>query len=269
MRWKQSYTRVADPVSRVMVHPLPPEEINPPPRGLLQQYLSAVTGKPRTIPDSDVDHELLEGLLGSSSAARQAAFHWTKYHLAVRLKQGHYSLVSPEVAIGAWAIPPYYADLLSLHDVLGARKIPHAFACITASQEADYVADKPILVLPLAMERRLTKLDAVGYDFAKDDDTRIVRLEALGRTYDIPALKPGPAAVVFASFGLPRATKVARDLASAKPLDERLVMQLNHFGLRTNKKLFRSSDPEIRLPQPLEKQRRAYANSLLTEGADA
>lgn len=255
--------------SRVKVHPLPPEEISPPPRGLLQQYLSAVTGKVRTAEGiGSVDHALLEGILGSNSAARQAAFHWTKHHLAIRLRQGHYALVDPKVAIYVWALPPYYAALLALHDVLEARKIKHAFACLTASQEADYVAGAPILVLRHDYEERLTKIEAVGYDFTASD-TRTVHLDAMGETYAIPALRPSAAALVFASFGLPRATRVARDLVRVEPPREDLIMRLNHFGLRTNKKIFRSIDPQIRLPKTIARERQQYANALLSEGAGA
>ena len=257
------------PAPRLVVHPLPPREIDPPPRGLLQQYLGAVaTGPDAATELGSVDHGFLQDILGSNSAARQAAFHWTKHHLAVRLRQGQYALVRPSVAIRAWSIPAYYADLLTLHDVLHARNVRHAFACLTAAQEADYVPGEPILVLQHDARERLTKIEAVGYDFARDD-VRTVRLEVLGEAYTVPALEPRAAAIVFASFGVPRATRIARDLARVQPPDADLAMHLNHFGVRLDKDVFRSLDPHIRLPKAIERKRREYADSLLAEGAGA
>lgn len=72
---------------------------------------------------------------------------WAKHGLALRIRHGHYALVDPSVAIRSWAIPRYYGESLSVTNALTRAGVPPAFACFTAGLEADYVAERPFLVV--------------------------------------------------------------------------------------------------------------------------
>ncbi|MFA5861591.1 MAG: hypothetical protein WDA16_07840 [Candidatus Thermoplasmatota archaeon] len=240
-------------------------KIDPPPPKLLQYYLELVGRVGRL--DKDVDPADVEQMTGSGGAARQVGHLWPKHRLAVRLRFGEYALVDPSVAIRAWGVPAYYAELLTLHDVLETRKIPHAFACLTAATNADYVPERPLLVTPHDEERRTERLDAIRYDFRKAD-TMYVTLDVLGKEIKVPALVPREAAVVLAALGTPREISTARTLAEDPDLPDETARKLNHFGLRLKPSVFRSENPRIGLPEELKKRRARLAESLLAEGIE-
>lgn len=250
--------------TRVTVHPLPKDAIEPPHKALLQYYLSLLGGA--ALSPLDLDTSALEALAPSPGAARQVAHQWTKHHLAVRLRFGSYAMVDPSVAIRAWGIPSYYAELLVLHDVLAARKIPHAFACLTAATHADYVPERPLLVTHHDEERQTDRLEAIRYDFPRAT-LEEAKLAVLGEEFAVPILPTAEAAIVFAALGTPRETMAARELAQQAPLDERVARRLNHFGVRLDARVFRSEDPRVKLPKHLEARRSRLAESLLAEGS--
>lgn len=255
---------MARALTRVTVHSLPKDAIEPPNKALLQYYLSLAGGAVSS--PLDLDTSALEALAPSPGAARQVAHQWTKHHLAVRLRFGSYAMVDPSVAIRAWGIPPYYADLLVLHDVLAARKIPHAFACLSAATHADYVPERPLLVTHHDEERRTDRLEAIRYDFPRTS-LEDAKLAVLGEEYTLPILAVSEAAIVFAALGTPRETMAARELAQQAPLEERTARRLNHYGVRLEPRVFRSEDPRIKLPEHLQTRRSRLAESMLAEGS--
>lgn len=250
------------PDTRVKVAPLPPEEASIPPPRLVQFYLNTYG---RLARDEDVSMHELDNVTGSTSSARQVGHNWVKHGLAVRLRFGEYALVDPSIAIRAWGVPRYYADLLRLHDVLHARKIPHAFACLTGARNADYVPEAPLLVTYRDEERVSDHLDSIRFDFRKGG-IETVKLDVLGLDVAVPALDKEQAALIFAALGTPREVAVARALVSQSDVSEEMARRLNHFGLRAKPGTFRAEDPRIVLTDELRKRRERLADSMLAEG---
>lgn len=245
------------------VRSLAADDIDPPPRGLLQHYLElAYPHGGQAEGPADYAMSELTQVLSGSNAAKQVAHQWTRHRLAVRLRHGFYALVDPALAIRTWALPAYYADLLTQHDVLARHEIPHAFACLTAGSQADYVPERPWLVIPHAHARETSGLEAIYYDYAKAFP---VGIRAMSMDLQVPALAPADAAVVLAASGLPREVKASRKLAVLHPVTRRIAEHLNAFGIRTRDDVHTSNDPQVRLPAFLSEQRHALADALVRE----
>lgn len=249
----------------IHVQPAPGGETSMPPPAVFARYMRATDALGLT---ATVDPDGLEAVFHSRALARRAVFYWAKHHLAVRLRHGDYALVDPSVAVRAWVIPDYYAEILTVSSVLSARKIDHAFACLTATINADYVPESPILVTTHEVEESTDKLDAFRYDFPRAQVTK-VKLDVIGVTYEVPILSKPEAAIVFAAMGTPRARRVARELAQGREAKEDLALKLNHYGIRTNKRVFKTTDPRVTLPIETEQRRRRYADSLSMEDKSA
>lgn len=239
-----------------------------PPPAVFARYMRAIDALQPTGSVGTVDADSLEAVFHSRALATRAAFYWAKHHLAVRLRHGDYALVDPSIAVRAWVVPDYYAEIITVSSVLAARKIPHAFACLTATLHADYVADVPILVTPHNVRERTDKLDGVRYDFPASHVTK-VKVDVLGAAFAIPILTEPEAAVVFAAFGTPRTRRVARELAAGHEAREDLALKLNHYGIRLNKRVFKSLDPRVALPAEWEQRRRRYADAAIVEEKDS
>ncbi|MHB8584890.1 MAG: hypothetical protein ACYDDF_03520 [Thermoplasmatota archaeon] len=246
----------------MQVHPRPSKEIRPAPPGLLQPYLSLadrLAGKGSNV----VTLEEIGAVASSPGAGKQLAHLWTKHSLAVRLRHGRYALVDPSVAIRAWAIPPYFSDLLTLDDALTRAGITHGFACITAGQHADYVPERPFLVLR-SSEESAAWVPHFAYNYPAKTVTK-TRLDALGQRFHVPALSREQAALILASTSLPREVRAAKQLLHGHPMSDSVAKRLNALGLRMRKDVYESEDPRIRLPEFVEVRRDALAEETLKE----
>lgn len=239
------------------VDPLSATEIDPPRRRLLQTFLALDPPRPFTIED-------LEDRGASSSNARKEASEATKSQLAVRIQRGRYVALDPSIAIRAWALPSYYARLLTLHGCLEHLDVDHAFVCLGASQETDLLFDRPWLVIGEEAAEQLSAIDRFVYAAEATDE---VTLEIMGASFDLPVLGRFDTALLLAATGLPREREAAAELVDDRSISREEAANLNAFGLNVDPDVLESRTPELELPDFIEERRRQLGEELLREGS--
>lgn len=199
----------------------------------------------------------------TSNQARQFATHATRHHLAVRVDRGEYMAVDPSIAIRAWALPAYYAELLLLHDALTRLQIDHAFACLTATVETDLILERPWPVTREPPEKVARKIDRFVYPYRWDGKEAI---EALGGSYSIPTLSLPETALLLGATGLSREVMAAEGIVEVQPPPDTLVPAFNFFGVRLGSATTESREPDIRFPRFIQERRRRLGEELLRGG---
>lgn len=238
------------------IEPLEEERIDPPTPTLLQRYLCLD-------PPTSVTIKELEAKGWSSSKARQFATHGKDSRLLVHVDRGGYVAIDPSVAIRAWALPEYYADLLVLHDALEHLDIDHAFACLTASARTGLLFDRPWLVTVERSGGQAPKVDRFTYNV---QSTTSETLEVLGKRFEVPAVSPEETALLLASTGLPREVEAAEEIVQAHPPPEELIAAFNFFGITVDPEILESQRPQIEFPAFIQERRDRLGEELLRGG---
>lgn len=233
--------------------------IDPPPRGLIQQFLSLdPPGRFRTSELSDV--------FDSDAKRRKFAHDAARRLLSVRIRHGEYVAVDPSVAVRTWALPDYWAGLLALHDIVDQLGIDYAFACLTAGRETDLVPGRPWLVVQPPEDREeIDAVDRFVYAF-REEEVGTEPTTVMDHTFDLPRLSREETALLLASTGLGRQVDAARSILEAYPPDEQLVPFFNHVGIDTGSENLESEDPGIRFPSFIEEERERLSDELLRGG---
>lgn len=171
--------------------------------------------------------------------------------------------VDPSIAIRAWALPAYYAELLSLHDALTRLQIDHAFACLTATAETDLVLERPWPVTREPPETAARKIDRFVYHYRWEGKETI---EALGESYRVPTLSLPETALLLGSTGLSREVMAAEGIVEVQPPPDSLVPAFNFFGVRLESDTTESREPDIQFPRFIQERRRRLSEELLRGG---
>lgn len=240
----------------VRVEPLNESSIEPPSRGILQTYLSLD-------PPTEFSNKSLEARGMTSGQARQFAIHATRDRIAVRIDRGEYMAVDPSIAIRAWALPTYYAELLLLHDALTRLEIDHAFACLTATVETDLVLERPWPVTREPPDEAARKIDRFVYNYRWEGKETI---EALGESYSVPTLSRPETALLLGSTGLSREVLAAQEIVEAKPPPDGLVPAFNSFGISLGSGTTESREVDIQFPRFIQERRKRLSEELLRGG---
>lgn len=210
----------------------------------------------------------LEQQAKSDTAARQFVHVAAKHHLVVRVRPGKYVALDPSVAIRTWALPPYWAELLSLHNALSIHKIDHAFACLAAGALSDYVPDRPWLVTlhdPADTKAdTIEKIDRFHFNY-KDPKTET--FEVLGAKFAVKITNPHETALLLAATGLPRERIAAKQIIDRRLPTKAFARKLNHVGLSALNDVTESEETDVRFPGFIEERRREFGSELLRGGA--
>lgn len=238
------------------VPPLDEERIDPPPRAVTQRYLSL--DPPRTFNIRE-----LRDAGFTSSKARLFASQAAKARISVRLERGEYLAVDPSIAVRAWGLPSYYADLLVLHEAATFLDVEHAFACLTANLHSDLMFQRPWMVTKPNDNHIASKIERFSFDF---QSTTVETLNTLGASLELPELSIEETALLLGATGLPREREASRAMTDAHPPPDHFAPWFNHYGIDLGSDVIESKDPGIRFPAFIEHRRERFGEALLREG---
>lgn len=232
-------------------------DIKTPPGWVLRTYLGLA-------PPQHFALQLLEKQAKSGNFARQFAHVAAKHYLIVRVRSGKYVALDPSVAVRAWALPMYWAELLALHNALKLHHVDHAFACLAAGNLSDYVPDRPWLVTHNDEVEGIEKIDRFHFSY-KDPKTE--SLEIMGQSFTVKVTSPQETALLLAATGLPRERIAAKQILERHPPRKDVAKKLNFYGVPALRGMVESEEPGVRLPSFLEERRSRLGNELLRGGA--
>jgi hypothetical protein len=160
----------------------------------------------------------------------------------------------------------YYRDLCRIHGALKGARIPHAFACLTASRSSDYVPGIPIVAVPMEYFSGLERADVYGIA-ATDEEFRSWS-DNLGFKWpdgafimNVPTLPWDWTALLLGAIGQPREISAAREILADRDVDEATARRLNSVGLVTRDDVI---DKEFNVMEPKHviELRNRYAETL-------
>jgi len=204
----------------------------------------------------------------SESRAKAFLVQAEREGLMIRGKWGEYYPVPPHVALWSSLLMDYYRDLFRMHGALDRASVPHAFACLTASEMADYVPGRPITVVAEEHFERFVKADVFG--LALSPRELRTKTHRIGFTWpdssyamNIPALSWDWTSLVLGAIGLRREMTAAKQMIKGREreIDDLMSRRLNSVGLSPRPDTL-DKTPSVLVPVHILRLRQRYAESL-------
>jgi len=164
------------------------------------------------------------------------------FHLLKKLNRGEYFAVDPCTAINCWAVENYYSELLVLESFFEYIGIQHAFLCLSANEYADYVPDRPMIVIE--DESGFKNIDSFVYDF---ESCERLKLKVMKKTFELPLLSKEETAILLMSTYLSREVKAGKEIIEDIDLSENVKSNLLGLGY-SGFDVTDSSNAEIKFP---------------------
>lgn len=164
------------------------------------------------------------------------------FHLLKKLNRGEYFAVDPCTAINCWAVENYYSELLVLESFFEYIGIQHAFLCLSANEYADYVPDRPMIVIE--DESGFKNIDSFVYDF---ESCERLKLKVMKKTFELPLLSKEETAILLMSTYLSREVKAGKEIIEDIDLSGNVKSNLLGLGY-SGFDVTDSSNAEIKFP---------------------
>ncbi len=201
-----------------VINTLSEEDIQIPPGWITKIYL-------RLEPPRKFKRKSLVGELNNKNRIDQFLRQAVDFDLLRKLNRGEYFAVDPCTAINCLAVENYYSELLvldSLFDYIGMR---HAFLCLSANEYADYVPDRPMIVIE--DESGFKSIDSFVYDF---ESCERLKLKVMKKTFELPLLSREETALLLMSTYLSREVKAGKEIIGDIDLSEDVKSKLSGLG---------------------------------------
>ena len=238
------------------------EEARLPSKGMIRTLINLSR---KRVPLSSQD---VIAVMGSESSARAFLVKAEREGLLIRGSWDTYYPVPAHVAMWSSLLLGYYQDLFRIHGALKRAKVPHAFACLTASALADYVSRSPIVAVPREHFPNLSGADVFGITL--DVEGFKVNTESMGFKWsdgtfimNVPTLSWPWTALLLGAIGLSREVAAAKEIITGREdeLDDSMVRRLNSVGLSTRPEVF-GKEFSVLMPKNMLELREKYAESL-------
>ena len=208
------------------------------------------------------------GVMESQNKAKAFLVNAVRSGIVIHGSWDTYYPVPPHVAMWSSLLMDYYRDLFRIHGALTRAKIPHAFACLTASSQADYVPGMPIVAVPMEHFADLERANVYGITLK--GEALKARSSSMGFKWsdgtfimNVPTLQWDWTALLLGAIGQAREVSAAKEILKGQKGEVDVVMarRLNSVGLATRPDVL---DKEFGVLEPKHviELRRRYAESL-------
>jgi hypothetical protein len=206
------------------------------------------------------------GVTGTENRAKAFLVSAKGSGVVIRGSWDAYYPVPPHVALWSSLLPDYHRDLFRMHAALARARVPHAFACLTASSLADYAPGVPIVAVPTDRLGPLERADVFGVALEGEDldsrsGTRGFKWPDGTFAMNVPTLPWDWTALILGAIGLPREVSAAREVLEGRHVDEATARRLNAVGLTVRPDVM-GKESAVREPKHIAELRASYAESL-------
>ncbi len=201
-----------------VINTLSEEDIQIPPGWITKIYL-------RLEPPRKFKRKSLVGELNNKNRIDQFLRQAVDFDLLRKLSRGEYFAVDPCTAINCWAVENYYSELLVLDSLFDYIGMQHAFLCLSANEYADYVPDRPMIVIE--DESGFKSIDSFVYDF---ESCERLKLKVMKKTFELPLLSKEETALLLMSTYLSREVKAGKEIIEDIDLSENVKIKLLGLG---------------------------------------
>lgn len=236
------------------------DTIRVPSRGTVETLVSLSRRRP------PVSLQDVVAVTGTENAAKAFLTSAKRDGVVIHGSWDAYYPVPPHVAMWSSLLMAYHRDLFRMHGALSRARIPHAFACLTASTLADYVPGMPIVAVPIGHFKDLERADVFGIT-AKEEDYRSWS-DRMGFKWtdgafimNVPTLPWDWTALLLGAIGQPREVSAAKEVLEGREVDEATARRLNSVGLVTRPEVL-GKEFAVQEPKGVVELRRRYAESL-------
>ncbi len=204
----------------------------------------------------------------SENLAKAFLVNAARSGIIIRGSWDAYYPVASHVAMWSSLLMDYYRDLFRMHSALKRARVPHAFACLTASSSADYAPGKPIVAVPGEHFKDLERADVFGITL-KGEDMR-ARSGSMGFKWsdgtfimNVPTLPWDWTALLLGAIGQSREVSAAKGILMGREdeVDAAMARRLNAVGLVTRPDVLEKEFGVLE-PKHVIELRRRYAESL-------
>ncbi len=206
------------------------------------------------------------GATGSEAKAKVFLVNAARSGIIIHGSWDAYYPVAPHVAMWSSLLMDYYRDLFRMHSALKRARVPHAFACLTASSSADYAPGKPIVAVPGEHFKDLERADVFGIELNGEDIWS--RSGSMGFKWsdgtfimNVPTLQWDWTALLLGTIGQSREVSAAKEILEGRDVDTAMAMRLNAVGLITRQDVLEKRFGVLE-PKHVIELRRRYAESL-------
>ncbi len=203
---------------------------------------------------------------GSENKAKAFLVNAARSGIIIHGSWDAYYPVAPHVAMWSSLLMDYYRDLFRMHSALRRARVPHAFACLTASSSADYAPGKPIVAVPGEHFKDLERADVFGITLNGEDIGS--RSDSMGFKWsdgtfimNVPALPWDWTALLLGAIGQSREVSAAKEILEGRDVGEAMARRLNSVGLVTRSDVLEKEFGVLE-PKHVIELRRRYAESL-------
>jgi hypothetical protein len=236
------------------------DNVRPPSRGSIDTLVRLIKLRP------PVSVQDVIRITGSENKAKAFLVNAVRSGILIYGSWDAYYPVPPHVAMWSSLLMDYYRDLFRLHSALKGARVPHAFACLTASSLADYVPGIPIVAVPMKKFMDLERADVYGITLKGEDFKSLsgsMGFKWSDGTFimNVPTLPWDWTALLLGAIGQSREVSAAKDILKGKDVEEAMARRLNSVGLTTRPDVL-EKEFGVQEPKHVIELRRRYAESL-------
>ena len=205
---------------------------------------------------------------GSENKAKAFLVNAARSGIIIHGSWDAYYPVPPHVAMWSSLLMDYYRDLFRIHGALTRARIPHSFACLTASSLADYVPGVPIVAVPMEHFEDLERADVFGITMNGEDirsKSGSMGFKWSDGTFimNVPTLPWDWTTLLLGAIGQSREVSAAKGILMGREdeVDEAMARRLNAVGLVTRPDVLEKEFGVLE-PKHVIELRRRYAESL-------
>lgn len=206
------------------------------------------------------------GVTGTENRAKAFLVNAARNGIIIHGSWDAYYPVPPDVAMWSSLLMDYYRYMFRMHGALKRAKVPHGFACLTASSQADYVPGMPIAAVPMEQFKDLERADVYGITLSGRDLKS--RSGSMGFKWpdgtfimNVPTLPWDWTALLLGAIGQTREVSAAKEILRGREVDEAMARRLNSVGLTTRPDVL-GKEFGVQEPKHVIELRRRYAESL-------